>query len=113
MGRYGCDNIKKYYSIGFDKDEKKQIETAFKEWQGPPFFRKYTSFIKHLVIISLDLKQENKRLKNILESISRNDEIARAASGGQSEETTWTGYFRDVKRVGNTIYPVWGVRGKE
>jgi hypothetical protein len=103
---------KTYYSIGFDEDEKKQIEAALNEWnenecQGP-FFRKYTGFIKHLAIISLDLKQENKRLKNILASIKRGREAPAAAIGGANTEAAWTGYFRDVERNGNILYLVWG-----
>jgi len=31
-----------------------------------------------------------------------------AAAVGQGDETAWTGYFRDVKRVGSILYPNWG-----
>jgi hypothetical protein len=35
-------------------------------------------------------------------------QLADMGQGEASEETTWTGYYRGVKKKENIIYPVWG-----
>jgi hypothetical protein len=70
------------------------------------FYSKRTNFIRHLVLSCIDIEKENQRLKTTLREAQ-----AQAAAVGQSrasEEPTWTGYFRGVKKDGNTIFPVWG-----
>jgi len=111
MGWYGRDNITKYYSIGFTEEELQEIEAARKKQTHgtsaeSSFYSKRTNFIKHLIFSCIDLEKENQRLKSTI----RETQAQAAAMGqsGASEETTWTGYFRDVKRNGNIIYPVWG-----
>jgi len=109
MGWYGHDNITKYYSIGFTEKEQEEITAAFKKYEASgqiPVLRKHTEFIKHFALAAFELEKENQRLKNILKT--KNQEAAVAGQNGASEETTWTGYFRDVKRVGSVLYPVWG-----
>ena len=104
-----------YYNIGFDEDEIKQLAMCITQWEGPPYFlsenQKSTRrlFIKHVALTVAEVKQENKRLKNILTSRTENEEAARAASGAaRQSQTTWTGYFRGIEKAGNVIYPVWG-----
>jgi len=106
---YGHDKHVKYYNIGFSEDELKKITAAFKKYEASgqtPIFRKHTDFIKHFALIYFDLEKENQQLKNILNA--KNQEVAAMGQCGASDETTWTGYFRDVKRNGNILYPVWG-----
>jgi hypothetical protein len=110
MGWYGRDNITKYYSIGFSEEELQEIDAAWEKQKDDnaenSFFKSRSRFIRHLALSCIDLEKENQRLKNIL----RETRVQSAAIGqsGASEENAWTGYFRDVKRNGNILYPVWG-----
>ena len=100
-----------YYSIGFTDEELQEIETAYKEQTygtsaESSFYSKRTNFIKQLIFSGIDLEKDNQRLKSIVRETR-----ARPAAIGQSdtdEETTWTGYFRNIKNDGNILYPEWG-----
>ena len=104
---------KTYYSIGFDENEKKEIEAGFAEWgkqHDIAFFKKLTNYIKFLALTCIDLQQENKRLKAILANASQSNRTPESqASNGNEKELVdaWTGYFRGAKKNGNVIYPEW------
>jgi len=99
---------KTYYSIGFTDEELQEIDAAYKEQTYRTsterlFFSRRTKFIKHLIFSGIDLEKEKQRI--IRETRAQPAAIGQSETG---EETTWTGYFRNVKNDGNILYPEWG-----
>jgi len=114
MGWYGREKLTKYYSVGFTEKELQQINTAYERQKNSvlkAFFKRRTNLIRHLVLTYFELERENNRLKNILAARSaaeRESKQDNQAINESPETLTWTGYYRGVKREGNTIYPEWG-----
>jgi hypothetical protein len=108
MGWYGRETLTNYYSVGFTEEELQEIDAACKKQNNDHFFSKRTNCIRHLALSCIDLEKENQRLKRTIREAQAQAQSAAMGQGGASEETTWTGYFRDVKRNGNILYPVWG-----
>jgi len=106
MGWYGRDKAVKHYSIGFTEKELQELEAAYEKVKigrfhitGFQCFSKLTSFIRYLALTYLDLEKKYMQLKS---------EIKQTQFQGKAIGDTWTGYYRNVKKEGNIIFPEWG-----
>jgi hypothetical protein len=92
----------KIYSIGLSEDLDRRLRNELEKikWEV-----RMSQFIRILMNRGFnDLLNEQLTPTSMLRFIYSSPVMRQ---DGATEETTWTGYYRGIKRVGNTIYPAW------